>query len=160
MQVVVTQSIIESTGLSEAELQELLEIFQLVDLDHGGTISTEELATLMQTMGIRSTKVEIETMLNEIDAGDAGEIDFGTFVKAMSRKVQTKTSRENLNLAFRRWSGEGNTLTLGEIKQILTKYGNKGKLLSVDEADDLINAVIPQAKRGSLDWVKFLNTVL
>jgi Ca2+-binding EF-hand superfamily protein len=64
----ITPELISSSGLSTAELQELLEIFQLVDLDHGGTISTEELGTLMSTMGIRSSKEETENMLNEVKA--------------------------------------------------------------------------------------------
>jgi calmodulin len=82
-------------------------------LDHGGTISTEELGTLMQTMGIRSSKVETETMLNEIDAGSTGEIDFPSFVKAMSRKVQTKITESELQWAFRQWSNDSNIISLG-----------------------------------------------
>ena len=56
-------------------MQELLEIFRLVDLDHGGTISAEELGQLMSTLGIRATKVELDTMLSEIGI-DGEEIDF------------------------------------------------------------------------------------
>ncbi len=38
-------------------LQEFREIFQLVDLDHGGTIDKDELAVLMQTCQIKVTQV-------------------------------------------------------------------------------------------------------
>lgn len=69
-------TLIERSGLSEAELRELIEIFSLVDVDHGGTISKDELATLMKTLGLRVSKVELDTMVNEIDAAGTGEIDF------------------------------------------------------------------------------------
>jgi Ca2+-binding EF-hand superfamily protein len=47
----------QRTGLSVQQLQELIEIFSLVDIDHGGTISTDELATLMKTLGLSTNKV-------------------------------------------------------------------------------------------------------
>lgn len=40
-------------NLSEEDLQEFQEIFNLVDTDRGGSIGTEELARLMDTLGIR-----------------------------------------------------------------------------------------------------------
>jgi hypothetical protein len=44
-------------GLTDDEIQELREIFNLVDLDGGGTISKDELAQLMINMGIEASKV-------------------------------------------------------------------------------------------------------
>lgn len=43
--------------LSEEELSEFREIFNLVDLDKGGTISKEELRQLMTTLGLKPTQV-------------------------------------------------------------------------------------------------------
>lgn len=40
-------------------MQEFREIFQLVDLDHGGTIDKDELAVLMQTCQIQVTQVRL-----------------------------------------------------------------------------------------------------
>ncbi|RKO93216.1 hypothetical protein BDK51DRAFT_2152, partial [Blyttiomyces helicus] len=64
------------SGMTADELHEFMEIFSLVDVDHGGTISKDELATLMKTLGLRASEVEIETMVNEIDVQGTGEIDF------------------------------------------------------------------------------------
>ena len=50
-------TLIQRTGLSVEQLQELIEIFQLVDVDNGGTISTDELEMLMKTLGLRATQV-------------------------------------------------------------------------------------------------------
>jgi|TARA_B110000305_G_C19140102_1_gene493068 calmodulin len=64
-------------NLSDEELAEFREIFNLVDRDGGGTITKEELGELMDTLGIDATPEEIDLMINEIDQDSNGEIDFG-----------------------------------------------------------------------------------
>ena len=64
------------TGNTLEEIQELKEIFQLVDLDHGGTISRDELETLMKTVGLRTNNNDMQLMMSEIDPTGSGEIDF------------------------------------------------------------------------------------
>ena len=62
--------------MSKDELAEFREIFNLVDKDKGGSISRDELGELMDTLGIRASKEEIDLMINEIDQDNNGEIDF------------------------------------------------------------------------------------
>ena len=45
--------------LTAEELAEFREIFNLVDLDKGGTISKEELRQLMTTLGLKPTQEEL-----------------------------------------------------------------------------------------------------
>lgn len=89
----------EPAKLSEAELKEFREIFNLVDKvrqrarngrslrvrcqcthscaqDGGGTISKKELGELMDTLGIHVSAEEIDLMVHEIDSDQNGEIDF------------------------------------------------------------------------------------
>jgi len=61
---------------STEDLAEFREIFSLVDRDKGGTISKEELVTLLETIGIHATPKEIDLMFEEIDHDDNLEIDF------------------------------------------------------------------------------------
>lgn len=56
--------------LSESEIAEFREIFNLVDKDGGGSISKLELAELMDTLGIDAEPDEIEQMIAEIDQGN------------------------------------------------------------------------------------------
>ena len=87
--------------LTEEELAEFQEIFNLVDLDKGGTISKDELKQLMNTLGLKPSQAstahspsarrtatvltrraapraqeELNQMVAEIDADNSGEIDF------------------------------------------------------------------------------------
>ena len=43
--------------LTDEELAEFREIFNLVDLDKGGTISKDELKQLMNTLGLKPSQV-------------------------------------------------------------------------------------------------------
>lgn len=51
-------------------------MFNLVDRDHGGTISKKELAQLMQTLSIHVTQQELDLLVDEIDLNRDGEIQF------------------------------------------------------------------------------------
>ena len=42
--------------------------------DGGGTISKDEFADLMDTLGINATSEEIDIMINEIDADGTGKV--------------------------------------------------------------------------------------
>ncbi|KAJ3017796.1 Calmodulin-3 [Thoreauomyces humboldtii] len=153
-------SLILRSGLSESEVRELVEIFSLVDVDHGGTISKDELATLMKTLGLRVSKVELDTMVNEIDVAGTGEIDFESFVLAMSRKVQTTVTGDDIRKAFKTFDMSdpmhGGLLTMDGLVKILTDYGERDKRMSKEEAEDLISQVAPQAQTGTFDYSQFI----
>ena len=60
--------------LTEEELAEFREIFNLVDLDKGGTISKDELKQLMTTLGLKPSQEELNAMVDEIDSDGNGEV--------------------------------------------------------------------------------------
>ena len=77
----------------------------LVDTDKGGSISKEELAELMETLGINASHDEIDMMVSEIDEDSNGEIDFDEFVAVMARKVNAKYTQDEVKKAFRTFEG-------------------------------------------------------
>lgn len=52
--------------LSDEEVSEFREIFNLVDRDGGGTITKEELGELMDTLGIDASPEEVDLMIREV----------------------------------------------------------------------------------------------
>ena len=52
--------------LTEEEISEFREIFNLVDKDGGGSITGEELGELMDTLGIEASPEEIDAMIREV----------------------------------------------------------------------------------------------
>jgi len=73
--------------LTDEELAEFREIFNLVDLDKGGTISKDELKQLMNTLGLKPSQEELNAMVDEIDADGNGEIDFDGALAALQHAL-------------------------------------------------------------------------
>mmetsp|Transcript_15074 Transcript_15074/g.32459 ORF Transcript_15074/g.32459 Transcript_15074/m.32459 type:complete len:166 (-) Transcript_15074:137-634(-) len=125
-------------NLSEEDLQEFREIFNLVDADKGGSIGTSELARLMETLGIRTTPEELKLMVSEIDENGNGEIDFDEFVQVMCRKVNTDYTSDDVRKAFKVFAGtapEG-TIRVKDLEKALQVYGREK--LSAEEAKNLV----------------------
>lgn len=125
--------------LTEDEINEFREIFNLVDKDGGGSISKAELSELLDTLGIEATPEEVDAMVNEIDADGSGEIDFEEFVAVMSRKVNANYSSEQVRQSFKVFEG---TCPPGYVKaealmKALSQYGTEH--LSEDQARDLVS---------------------
>ena len=52
---------------------EFKEAFSLFDKDGDGTITTKELGTVMRSLGQNPTEMELQDMINEVDA-DGGKV--------------------------------------------------------------------------------------
>eukprot|EP00873_Tetraselmis_striata_P020336 jgi/Tetstr1/440600/TSEL_028911.t1 len=62
--------------MTEQEIEEFREVFDLVDKDKGGAIEADEIMELMDMLGIQTDRDQVENMINEIDEDGNGEIDF------------------------------------------------------------------------------------
>eukprot|EP00296_Roombia_truncata_P001147 JP436877.1.p1 GENE.JP436877.1~~JP436877.1.p1 ORF type:complete len:158 (-),score=38.05 JP436877.1:98-571(-) len=145
--------------LTEEELQEFRELFDLVDLDKGGSISPEELGSLMETLGLKPSQEELDAMIREIDQDGNGEIDFDEFVQVMSRKVQPTYTAEEVKAAFKVFETPSANLPPGYVKisvleKALTTYGTEK--LSMEEAMDLLSQVDPE-HQGSVNYIEYVN---
>mmetsp|Transcript_49914 Transcript_49914/g.78987 ORF Transcript_49914/g.78987 Transcript_49914/m.78987 type:complete len:174 (-) Transcript_49914:161-682(-) len=125
-------------NLSEEDLQEFREIFNLVDTDRGGSIGTEELARLMDTLGIRTTPEELKLMVSEIDENGNGEIDFDEFVQVMCRKVNTDYTADEVRKAFKIFAGNApdGSIRVKDLEKALQVYGREK--LTAEEAKNLV----------------------
>merc|ERR1711959_679609 len=66
-------------GLTDGQIQEIREAFDLFDTDGSGTIDAKELKVAMRALGLDAKKDEIRRMINDIDKDGSGTIDFNVF---------------------------------------------------------------------------------
>ncbi|KAF4737860.1 Calcium binding protein [Perkinsus olseni] len=128
----------ERMNLPVQDLEEFREVFSLVDIDRGGSISTEELGTLMETLGVKVTPDELEAMVADVDENGNGEIDFDEFVQVMCRKTSGDHSPEEVKAAFKLFAGPDGpdgTITLKDLQHALMSHGEDR--LSEEEAREL-----------------------
>ncbi len=148
--------------LSAEELQEFRELFDLVDLDHGGSISPDELGSLMETLGLKPNQEELDEMIREIDEDGNGEIEFDEFVQVMSRKVQPTFTQDQVKAAFKVFEQANSGLPPGHVRthvleRALTTYGVEK--LSMDEAQDLLSQIDPQ-NTGVVNYLDYVNMMV
>ena len=73
--------------LTDEQIGEFKEAFSLFDRDGDGTITTNELGTVMRSLGQNPTEIELQDMINEVDEDGNGTIDFeGKCIKNESNK--------------------------------------------------------------------------
>lgn len=77
----------ERPGLSEEEVEEIREAFNLFDTDGSGTIDPKELKAAMQSLGFEAKNQTIYQMIGDIDKDGSGSIDFDEFLDMMTAKM-------------------------------------------------------------------------
>mmetsp|Transcript_8536 Transcript_8536/g.12591 ORF Transcript_8536/g.12591 Transcript_8536/m.12591 type:complete len:150 (-) Transcript_8536:19-468(-) len=130
--------------LNDDEIEELKEIFNLVDTDGSGEIDKHELGSLLNTLGIHPSKEELDSMMEEVDADGSGEIDFGEFCAVMATKVESAYTAEEVKVAFKLFqerNAEKGWIKTTQLEKALMTYGNPP--CSEDEAMDLIKSLDP-----------------
>merc|ERR1712138_229508 len=77
-------------GLSEEQIEEIREAFNLFDADNSGAIDVRELKAAMRALGFEVKKEELKKMISDIDNDGNGSIEFGEFLEMMTGKMGEK----------------------------------------------------------------------
>jgi hypothetical protein len=80
--------------LSEEQIEEIREAFNLFDTDHSGLIDYRELKAAMCALGFEMKKEELEKMITDIDADGSECIAFHEFLAMMTGKMGEKDTKE------------------------------------------------------------------
>ena len=83
---------IERPGLTEDEVEELREAFNLFDTEATGKIDPRELKSAMQSLGFESKNPTIFNMISELESLGR-EVDFEEFLDGITSKLGDKDSR-------------------------------------------------------------------
>ena len=82
-------------GLSEEQIEEIREAFNLFDTDHSGSIDYRELKAAMRALGFEVKKEELRKMITDIDADGSGQIEFPEFLEMMTGKMGVRAGRRS-----------------------------------------------------------------
>jgi calmodulin len=99
----------------------------LVSWDDEGTISTDELEQLLETVGLRLDPAEVQEMIKEIDADGSGTIDFSEFCDSMTKKIQVDHSPEEITKAFKAFAkgAPDGMIRVRDLRNALQTYMHK-----------------------------------
>eukprot|EP00608_Synchroma_pusillum_P010380 CAMPEP_0198419292 /NCGR_PEP_ID=MMETSP1452-20131203/117_1 /TAXON_ID=1181717 /ORGANISM="Synchroma pusillum, Strain CCMP3072" /LENGTH=160 /DNA_ID=CAMNT_0044139417 /DNA_START=44 /DNA_END=526 /DNA_ORIENTATION=- len=111
-------------GLSEEEVEEIREAFNLFDTDGSGTIDPKELKAAMQSLGFEAKNQTIYQMISDIDKDGSGSIDFDEFLEMMTAKMSSKDSDEEIARAFGLFDDDHTgKISLNNLKRVARELG-------------------------------------
>merc|ERR1712060_465344 len=110
-------------GLTEEQIEEIREAFNLFDADNSGAIDVRELKAAMRALGFEVKKEELKKMISDIDNDGNGSIEFG-------ENIDEEELQDMINQADRDGDGE---INIDEFYRIMKKKGNFLEDLSSDD---------------------------
>ena len=139
--------------ISPQQLEEYKMAFSLFDENGDGSISSIEIEQVMQKMGYKPTKEEVNDMLNELDVDQNGTIDFNEFISVMSKQSKPSNEDEELREAFKVFDKDGSgNISATELKQVMNTLGEK---LSDDDIASMIKGADIDGD-GQISYTEFL----
>lgn len=144
-------------NLTEEQIAEFKEAFQIFDKDGDGSITTKELGTVMRSLGQNPTEEELKNMIREVDADGSGTIDFKEFLGLMARKMKETDTEEELIEAFKVFDRDGNGLiSAHELRFVMTTAGEQ---LSDEDIDEMIRDADLDGD-GYIDYEEFVRLMM
>eukprot|EP00965_Chrysotila_dentata_P237964 6202219-Pleurochrysis_carterae.AAC.1 len=111
-------------GLSEEQVEEIREAFNLFDTDHSGSIDYRELKAAMRALGFEVKKEELRKMITDIDADGSGQIEFPEFLEMMTGKMGEKDTKEEILKVFKLFDDDSTgKISFKNLKRVAKELG-------------------------------------
>ncbi|XP_033735157.1 calmodulin-like isoform X2 [Pecten maximus] len=122
--------------LTDSQLREVKEAFSLFDMDGDGRVTTKDLGSLVRSLGINPSEVEVKQMAREADIDGTGKIEYREFVAMFARHINNVSTVDEIIDAFRVFDKEGNGyISAAELRHVMLNLGEK---LLEEEVNDMI----------------------
>jgi Ca2+-binding EF-hand superfamily protein len=110
--------------LTEDEIEEIREAFNLFDTEGAGAIDPRELKSAMQSLGFEVKNPTIFQMIAEVEREHSGPIDFETFLDSITGKLGDKESRSGVQKIFNLFDAERKgSVSFKDLKRIAKELG-------------------------------------
>ena len=114
--------------LTEDEICELREAFNIFDVDSDGSIEVNQLSMLLNSLKQYPTKEELTQILKDIENDNPNKIYFNQFLKILSKLLKSKNNDDNsflkkLFLCFDR--NKNGLISIHEIRHIVSHSKEK-----------------------------------
>ena len=135
-----TSKKVERPGLSQDEVDEIRQAFDLFDTNQTGKIDPKELKAAMTSLGFDSKNPTIFQLIADLDTPEnakKGGIDFESFVEAINNKLGDKETKEGIERIFNLFIDDPNssTINLASLRRIARELGEQ---MSSDELKDML----------------------
>jgi len=146
----------DTSSLTEDQIEEFKEAFALFDKDGDGTISVDELGIVMRSLGRNLSKEDLMVMIAEVDEDGSGEIEFPEFLRLIVSKMQNTDSVDEMREAFLVFDRDkSGSVSASELKHVMN---NLGEQVTDEEVEEMIKAADADGD-GELSFDDFLQFI-
>lgn len=157
--------VIDGYTLKPADVTKFREAFSLFDSDNSGSITAEELGTVLRSMGLFPSDDDCKVMVAELDNDNTGSIAFDEFLHLMVAQLKEQEKQkeqhdlvEEFVLAFKALDSDGNGYV--DAAELRHKMQNHGSMrLSDEECDEMLREADINGD-GKLDYEEFVRMML
>lgn len=123
-------------GLTDEEILEIKDAFDLFDTEKSGKIDTHDLKQAMQRQGFEEKSPVIYKMVCEIDVEGKGKVDFEEFLDLMTEQDVQESTKDEIRKVFNLFDvDQTGYIELNNLKRIVKELGES---LKEEEIVDLI----------------------
>lgn len=140
--------------MSESDIADLRETFKALDVNSDGFLTVTELRDGIEKAHLRRPLLDLDAVVEGVDADGSGLIDYTEFLAATLDK-RVYLQRDVCFSAFAVFDQDGDgKITLDELKQIL-ENGSVDQVIDGCHSEDLLQEV-DQNGDGSIDFEEFM----
>eukprot|EP00927_Polykrikos_kofoidii_P057386 TRINITY_DN51507_c0_g1_i1.p2 TRINITY_DN51507_c0_g1~~TRINITY_DN51507_c0_g1_i1.p2 ORF type:complete len:175 (-),score=35.93 TRINITY_DN51507_c0_g1_i1:29-553(-) len=125
----------ERVGLTQDEIEEIKEAFDLFDVDGTQRINPRDLRSAVQALNLRRNQV-VQHMLSDLDRQAARPLDFAGFLDLMSAKMGERDTKEDVSKVFRLFDDDRTgTITVRNLQRVGRELG---ETLPIEDLEEMI----------------------
>ena len=144
------------TDISEEQIEQCREIFNLYDKDGDGTIDSRELGDIMRSLGIYPSNEEVLEMLKEVDTDKSGKINFEEFLDLFTKKINEPDTEEDYIEAFKTFNKDDSGLITP--KNLVSVMKSLGERITEEEAEEMIKSADDDGD-GTINFKEFCDII-
>lgn len=138
--------------LSSEEVEDIKEMFKMLDTDNDGIVSCEDLKNGLARFDAQLVESEVQMLIEAVDSNGKGKLDYGEFV-AVSLHLKRMANDEHLRRAFSFFDKDGNGyIEFEELREALLEDGTA-------DITDVVNDILQEVdadKDGRISYNDFV----
>lgn len=131
---------IRRPGLTQNEIEELRQAFDLFDTNGNGKIDVKDLRSAMQSLGFDTKNPTIYQMIQDIDKSSGTEVNFDEFLNLMTSRLAGSDTKEDIQKIFDLFDDDHTGyISLQNLKRVAAELGENmddAELLEMIERAD------------------------
>ncbi|CAG9318709.1 unnamed protein product [Blepharisma stoltei] len=143
--------------LTVEQIAEIKETFSLFDKNGAGTISLDEMAIIIRSLGQTPTEAEIENMKREADPNSTGRIDYPEFLAIFAKYQRDPISEQEILGAFEELDErKKGMISLKRLKHLMSTCGEN---LTDEEIQKMVRLANPDGE-GNINYRDFIRVMM